>query len=67
VVVSVPEGRAQHFERLMGECAIPWRWIGRVDGETLVVRVGDAAEPALAVDVTALTREWRSGFERHLA
>jgi len=67
VVVSVPEGRAQHFERLMGECAIPWHWIGRVGGETLVVRTGEPAEPALVVDVAALAREWRSGFERHLA
>jgi hypothetical protein len=31
------------------------------------VRIGEPAEPALTVDVAALAREWRSGFERHLA
>src|SRR6185503_7484055 len=38
VVIAVPPEGERHFERLMGECAVPWRWIGRVGGDRLVVR-----------------------------
>ena len=62
IVVSVPPERERHFEQLMGEFAVSWRWLGRVGGDRLVVRVGGA--PALSVPVDRIDREWRGGFER---
>ena len=64
VVVSVPAEAVRHFERLMGEFAIPWRWIGAVGGKRLVITVGGVPAVNLSVDRAALA--WRSGFERYV-
>jgi len=65
VVVSVPREAERYFERLMGEFALPWRWIGRVGGEALVVTRGGAV--AIAVPLDRMAHAWRAGFERHVA
>jgi phosphoribosylformylglycinamidine synthase len=65
IVVAVEEARAQEFEALMTESAIPWRWLGRTGGERLTLAVGGRAVVDLPLE--AIEREWRSGFERHLA
>jgi len=65
VVVSVPPEGERHFERLMGEFALPWRWIGRVGGEALVVSRGPVTEIAAPLD--RMAHAWRAGFERHVA
>ena len=64
VVVSVPPGAARAFEALLGEFAVPWRWIGKVEGERLVVRRG----PRLVLDlgVDRMSHEWRTGLARHV-
>jgi phosphoribosylformylglycinamidine synthase len=65
VVVSVkPEGE-RHFEQLMGEFRVPWRWIGRVGGDRLVVRVD--GNPAVDLDLDRMASAWRSGFERYVS
>ena len=65
VVIAVrPEGE-RHFERLMGECAVPWRWIGWVGGDRLVVRRG--GERLVELSVERIAHEWRTGFERLVA
>jgi phosphoribosylformylglycinamidine synthase len=64
VVVSVPAAAAWAFEALVGEFAVPWRWIGRVQGERLVIRRGERV--ALDVAAERLDHEWRSGLARHL-
>jgi hypothetical protein len=48
----------------MGEFAVPWRWMGRVGGDRLVIRRGERM--ALEVTVDRLGHEWRSGLARHL-
>jgi phosphoribosylformylglycinamidine synthase subunit PurL len=65
VVVSVPAEAERHFEQLMGEFAMPWRWIGKAGGDRLVIRVGGTPAIDLSVDRAALA--WRSGFERHVS
>jgi phosphoribosylformylglycinamidine synthase len=65
VVVSVPPEGERHFERLMGEFALPWRWIGRVGGEALVVTRGGVM--AIAAPLDRMADAWRAGFERHVA
>jgi phosphoribosylformylglycinamidine synthase len=65
VVVSVPAEAARHFEQLMGEYAVPWRWIGRVGGDHLVIRTGGA--PVLSVALDRAGQAWRSGFERYVS
>jgi phosphoribosylformylglycinamidine synthase subunit PurL len=65
VVVSVPPEGLRHFERLMGEFALPWRWIGRVGGEALVMSRGPVTEIAAPLD--RMAHAWRAGFERHVA
>jgi len=65
VVVSVPPEGERHFERLMGEFALPWRWIGRVGGGALVVTRGGAV--AIAAPLDRMAHAWRAGFERHVA
>ena len=65
VVVSVPPEGERHFERLMGEFALPWRWIGRVGGEALVVTRGGAV--VIAAPLDRMAHAWRAGFERHVA
>ncbi len=64
IVVAVRAEGERHFERLMGEFAVPWRWIGRVGGDRLVIRAGGASVIDLSVDRSALA--WRSGFERYV-
>jgi phosphoribosylformylglycinamidine synthase II len=64
VIVSVSAEAEQHFERLMCECAVPWRWIGRVGGDRLVIRAGGVSVIDLPVERCA--QAWRSGFERHV-
>ncbi len=64
VVVSVAAAAARAFEALVGEFAVPWRWIGRVQGERLVIR--RSGQVALDVAVDRLDNEWRSGLARHL-
>ena len=64
IVVAVRAEGERHFEQLMGEFAVPWRWIGRVGGDRLVIRAGGASVIDLAVDRSALA--WRNGFERYV-
>jgi phosphoribosylformylglycinamidine synthase II len=64
IVVSVRAGAERHFEQLMREFAVPWRWIGRVGGDRVVIKVGGARVIDLAVDRGALA--WRTGFERYV-
>jgi len=65
VVVSVRPEAERHFERLMGEFALPWTWLGRVGGEAVNVRRG--GETVLSVPLAELDHAWRHGFERHVA
>jgi len=65
VVVSVPSHAERHFEGLMGEFALPWRWIGRVGGESLVIARNGKALVGASVD--RMAHAWRVGFERHVA
>jgi len=64
IIAVTPEGE-RHFEGLMGECAVPWRWIGRVGGDRLVVRRG--GERLVELSVERIAHEWRTGFERLVA
>jgi phosphoribosylformylglycinamidine synthase subunit PurL len=64
ILVSVPAEAERHFERLMGEFAVPWRWIGRVGGDRLVIRTGRAS--IVNLSLTRSAQAWRSGFERHV-
>jgi phosphoribosylformylglycinamidine synthase len=65
VVVSVSPEAQRHFERLMGEFALPWSWIGRVGGESLVIKRGGVRMIEASVD--RMAHAWRIGFERHVA
>jgi phosphoribosylformylglycinamidine synthase len=65
IVVSVPASAARAFEALLLEFAVPWRWIGKVGGDRLVVRRGDT--PVLDLTLERLGHEWRSGFARSVA
>ena len=64
VVVSVAAEAERHFEQLMGEFRVPWRWIGRVGGDRLVIRTGGASIINLSLDRVA--QAWRSGFEQRV-
>ena len=64
VVVSVPREAERHFERLMGEFALPWRWIGRVGGQALVIE--QHSKEMISVSVDRMAYAWRVGFERHV-
>ncbi len=65
VIVSVPPGAERHFERLMGECAVPWRWIGQVGGDRLVIRTAGAV--AIDRSLDEIEQAWRTGFARHVS
>ncbi|MBI2527650.1 MAG: phosphoribosylformylglycinamidine synthase subunit PurL [Candidatus Rokubacteria bacterium] len=65
IVVSVPADAGRALETLMGEFAVPWRWIGVVGGPRLVIRMGGAG--AVSLPVTQVAQEWRTGFERHVS
>jgi phosphoribosylformylglycinamidine synthase subunit PurL len=66
IVVSVPPSAARAFEALLGEFAVPWRWIGRVGGERLVVQRAGVLVPLIDLGVDRLGHEWRSGLARHV-
>ncbi len=65
VVVSVKADRARHFEQLMSEFRVPWRFIGRVGGDRLRIRAGEAS--LVDLDVDRIANAWRGGFERHVS
>ncbi|HET8529968.1 MAG TPA: phosphoribosylformylglycinamidine synthase subunit PurL [Methylomirabilota bacterium] len=65
VVVSVKAEAARHFEQLMSEFRVPWRFIGTVGGERLVVRAGGTSLVDLHLD--RITVAWRGGFERYVS
>jgi phosphoribosylformylglycinamidine synthase len=65
VVVSVKAEAARHFEQLMSEFRVPWRWVGTVGGERLVVRAGGTRLVDLPVD--RIASAWRGGFERYVS
>jgi phosphoribosylformylglycinamidine synthase len=68
VVVSVKADRARHFEQLMSEFRVPWRWIGRVGGDRLVIRAGGAGAAGLVdLDLDRVASAWRGGFERYVS
>jgi phosphoribosylformylglycinamidine synthase subunit PurL len=64
IVASVPAPAARAFEARLSELAVPWRWIGRVGGERLIVHRGE--HPVVDLGVDRLSHEWRSGLARHL-
>jgi phosphoribosylformylglycinamidine synthase len=65
VVASIRPDGERHFERLMDECQVPWRWIGRVGGDRVTIRVGGA--PAIDAPLAASAEAWRSGFARYVS
>ena len=65
VVVSVKADRARHFEQLMSEFRVPWRWIGRVGGDRLRIRAGEAT--LVDLDLDRIAGAWRGGFERYVS
>jgi phosphoribosylformylglycinamidine synthase II len=65
VVVSVKADRIRHFEQLMSEFRVPWRFIGRVGGDRLRNRAGQAGLVDLGLD--RIANAWRGGFERHVS
>jgi phosphoribosylformylglycinamidine synthase II len=65
VVVSVRAVAARHFEQLMSEFRVPWRWIGRVGGARLIVRF--AGVTLVDLDVDRIAGAWRGGFERYVS
>jgi phosphoribosylformylglycinamidine synthase len=64
ILVSVRAPATRHFEQLMGEYAVPWRWLGRVGGDRLVVRNRET----LLIDLSLqrIAQSWRTGFERYV-
>ena len=64
VLVSVKVDRAQHFEQLMKEFRVAWRFIGRVGGDRLRIRTDEGS--LLDLDVDRISGAWRGGFERHV-
>ena len=65
VVVSVRAVAARHFEQLMSEFRVPWRWIGRVGGARLIVR--SAGVTLVDLDADRIAGAWRGGFERYVS
>jgi phosphoribosylformylglycinamidine synthase len=65
VVVSVKVDRARHFEQLMSEFRVPWRFIGRVGGDRLQIRAGGVS--LVDLDLNRVTSAWRGGFERYVS
>ena len=64
MLVSVKPDRAQHFEQLMKEFRVQWRFIGRVGGDRLRIRADEGSLVDLEVD--RIAGAWRGGFERHV-
>jgi phosphoribosylformylglycinamidine synthase len=71
VVVSVKAVAARHFEQLMSEFRVPWRWIGRVGGARLIIRAGNAGRAGgvtlVDLDLDRIASAWRGGFERYVS
>ncbi len=65
VLVSVPRGAQRHFEALMREWRVPWKWIGTVGGGRLAIRAG--RDFVVNLSVEELSHAWRSGFERSIS
>jgi phosphoribosylformylglycinamidine synthase len=65
VVVSVRAEAVRHFEQLMSEFRVPWRFIGTVGGERLVVKSGGTH--LVDLDLHRISDAWRDGFERHVS
>jgi phosphoribosylformylglycinamidine synthase subunit PurL len=65
VLVSVKVARAQHFEQLMKEFRVTWRFIGRVGGDRLRIRTDERSLVDLELD--RISGAWRGGFERHVS
>jgi phosphoribosylformylglycinamidine synthase subunit PurL len=65
VLVSVKVDRAQHFEQLMKEFRVEWRFIGRVGGERLRIRDGERS--LVDLDLQRIASAWRGGFERYVS
>jgi phosphoribosylformylglycinamidine synthase len=65
VVVSVKAEGVRHFEQLMSEFRVPWRWIGRVGGERLIMKAGGAS--VVDLDLDRIASAWRGGFERYVS
>jgi phosphoribosylformylglycinamidine synthase subunit PurL len=65
VVVSVKAEAVRHFEQLMSEFRVPWRFIGTVGGERLVVGAGGVNLVDLHLD--RIIGAWRGGFERYVS
>jgi phosphoribosylformylglycinamidine synthase len=65
VVVSVKADAARHFEQLMSEFRVPWRWIGRVGGDRLIIRAGRDGG-LVDLDLDRIASAWRGGFERYV-
>jgi hypothetical protein len=49
----------------MSEFRVPWRFIGRVGGDRLRIRAGDAG--LVDLDLNRITSAWRGGFERYVS
>jgi hypothetical protein len=49
----------------MAESGAPWRWIGQVGGERLIIRSGGVSAIDLALDRGA--QAWRSGFAQYVS
>jgi hypothetical protein len=49
----------------MSEFRVPWRFIGRVGGDRLRIRAGEAS--LVDLDVDRIASAWRGGFERHVS
>ena len=64
VLVSVKPDRARHFEQLMKEFRVQWRFIGRVGGDRLRIRA--AGDSLVDLDLDRISGAWRGGFERHV-
>jgi phosphoribosylformylglycinamidine synthase len=64
VVVSVKAEGVRHFEQLMGEFRVDWRWVGRVGGDRLTIRSGGGA--LVDLDLDRIASAWGGGFERYV-
>ena len=64
ILVEVEVAGVRAFEALMGEWAIPWRWIGETGGTRMVVTLG--GQTVVDADLERLGAAWRNGFERHV-
>jgi phosphoribosylformylglycinamidine synthase len=64
ILVTMPAGEEARFARIVGEWAVPITVLGRVGGDRLTIRIGEAARLSLAVD--ALAEAFEGGLARSL-